>query len=211
MPDLFSETSQPILLPGSTGAKGSECELLYVPDFLSAETEQQLFEILHQQVTWQQDRLYIGGREVAIPRLNAWYGDPGANYSYSGIQLQTNPWFPVLAELKEQVCELADHSFNSALLNFYRDGKDSVVWHSDDEVELGRMPEIASVSLGVTRLFQLRHKQTGQRYNLPLEGGSLLVMKGATQHYWQHQVPKQLDIKQPRINITFRRVKLVKA
>ncbi|WIO73080.1 alpha-ketoglutarate-dependent dioxygenase AlkB [Porticoccaceae bacterium LTM1] len=210
MPDLFSNTPQQVLLPGSPDAHEPECELFYVPDFLCSDTGVKLFDELRNQVNWQQDRLNIGGREVAIPRLNAWYGDTGANYSYSGIQLQTHPWFPALTELKEQVCKLANHAFNSALLNYYRDGKDSVAWHSDDEPELGPMPQIASVSLGATRVFQLRHKKTGQRYNLPLESGSLLVMKGATQKYWQHQVPKQLDIIQPRINITFRRVKLVK-
>ena len=202
MSDLFADSPQVIVLPGS----GAGCELHYFPQFIDKAEADRLLMTLEERVAWRQGSIRIGGREVAIPRLNAWYGDVGADYGYSGIRLPTNPWFNELQTLRRQVEQAARHNFNSALLNLYRDGRDSVAWHSDDESELGNSPVIASVSLGAVRRFQLRQRQGSERFALELEHGSLLVMAGATQHHWQHQLPKQPSVVEPRINITFRTI-----
>lgn len=198
MSDLFASTPQQIDL--------KDGQLSYYPEFLPVTKADELLTKLQGNVAWQQDWITIGGRRVQIPRLNAWYGDSGANYSYSGLQLSPNLWLPELDTLRTELAKLLGETFNSALLNLYRDGNDSVSWHSDDEPELGRNPLIASVSLGQTRTFQLKPKAGGSKLNLPLQHGSLLVMSGATQHHWQHQIPKQRGVTEPRINLTFRQI-----
>jgi alkylated DNA repair dioxygenase AlkB len=110
-------------------------------------------------------------------------------------------------EIKRKIEPLVSINFNSVLLNLYRDGNDSISWHSDTEKELGKNPIIASVNFGETRTFQLKHMNTGERIDLQLEHGSLLIMGGAMQHYWQHQVPKTKKIIDKRINLTFRVIK----
>lgn len=202
MADLFAASPQNIPLPGSDAG----CELRYYPQFLDSLEADQLLQLLTKQVAWQQSHIRIAGREIAIPRLNAWYGDVAANYGYSGVQLPTNPWFDELSDLRDRVSTEANWPFNSALVNLYRNGRDSVAWHSDDEPELGPSPVIASLSLGATRRFQLKQKRGGERYALELHHGSLLLMMGATQHHWQHQIPKELAVTEPRVNITFRKV-----
>jgi len=147
------------------------------------------------------------GKRVAIPRLQAWYGDKGMDYSYSGIILTAKPWPPVLLELKQQVENKCQSSFNAVLANLYRDQDDTVGWHSDDETELGKNPVIASVSFGDERNFQLKHKDSGEKLTIPLTSGSLLVMAGETQHYWQHCLPRTKKMKSSRINLTFRQIK----
>lgn len=157
---------------------------------------------------WRQDHALMFGRRVALPRLTAWYGDAGAGYSYSGITMQPTPWTPLLMRLKARAEELAGVAFNSALLNYYRDGRDSVGWHADNEPELGRDPVIASLSLGATRRFEFRRRppaETDTR-RIELEHGSCLVMGGAVQHHWQHRLPRDARIGAPRVNITFRRI-----
>ena len=150
------------------------------------------------------------GREVASPRLTAWFGDPRAAYAYSGVEHEPIAWTPTLADLRSRVEHAADVSFNSVLLNLYRDGMDSVAWHSDDEPELGRRPVIASLSLGAARVFQLKHKHRPDvdRVDIDLPHGSLLTMAGDCQRCWKHQIPKRrgADRPGPRINLTFRRV-----
>ena len=153
---------------------------------------------------WQQHRITIPGRSLAAPRLSAWYGDPEAVYSYSGLELQPLAWTPTLWKIKTVADAIAKTRFNSVLLNLYRDGRDSVGWHSDAEPELGPNPVIASVSLGATRRFVLRHQRKPLRIELALEGGSVLVMAGTTQHYWRHQLPKTRQPVGPRVNLTFR-------
>ncbi|UTW45937.1 alpha-ketoglutarate-dependent dioxygenase AlkB [bacterium SCSIO 12696] len=143
---------------------------------------------------------------MPIPRLNAWYGDRDAHYGYSGTRLPLNDWSVALMQLRQRVEGELNKRFNSALINLYRNGSDSVAWHSDDEAELGESPVIASLSLGAKRRFQMRRKSGGQRYELTLESGALLVMTGATQRFWQHQVPKENRVEEARINITFRRI-----
>ena len=157
---------------------------------------------------WRQDHALMFGRRVALPRLTAWYGDPGAGYSYSGISMQPTPWTSLLAQLRTRAEELAGVDFNSALLNYYRDGRDSVGWHADNEPELGRDPVIASLSLGATRRFEFRRRPPASpnTRTIELQHGSCLVMAGAVQHHWQHRLPRSARIDRPRVNITFRRI-----
>lgn len=155
---------------------------------------------------WRQDEITLYGKQVLIPRLQAWYGDEDSFYQYSGLSLTPLPWTESLLQLKKRVEQTCDTSFNSMLANCYRDEKDSVAWHSDDEPELGRQPIIASLSFGAERVFQLKHKMTGERFKLPLQSGSLLIMAGNTQQYWLHAVPKQQRHSGARINLTFRKI-----
>jgi alkylated DNA repair dioxygenase AlkB len=177
--------------------------LLY-PDALAARDADRLFADLHAAIEWRQEIATLMGRRVPIPRLTAWHG--AAGYVYSGIRMTPAPWTPPLLELKALAEDLAGRSFNSVLLNLYRDGRDSVSWHADNEPGLGRDPVIASLSLGTVRRFQLRHRRSGARLALDLPHGSCLVMAGATQHDWLHQLPKTARAVGPRINLTFRQM-----
>lgn len=165
-----------------------------------------VFEELSTQVPWQQPELEVFNRRVLQPRLTAWFGDAGRSYTYSRVRLEPLPWTPVLVELKSNCESLAGTTFNSVLINLYRDGRDSVAWHSDNEIELGECPTIASVSLGATRRFDLRHRGTGQTIKTELHSGSVVVMSGASQDRWIHQVPKTTRQVGPRINLTFRTI-----
>ena len=184
-----------------------QANLSMIPDFLSTGWPR-VYDRLLKETPWQQDVIKLYGREILIPRLQAWYGDKHCQYSYSGIQLSPHPWTPLLQDLKEQVESACKAKFNSVLLNLYRDGQDSNGWHSDDEPELGEQPVIASLSLGATRRFRLRHRQQKATppISLDLEGGSLLVMAGETQKYWQHCITKTRKPVGPRINLTFRKI-----
>jgi len=185
---------------------------LYDGFFATTEADQ-LFEELERDIDWGQEYLTIYGKKIPFPRKTAWYGDPGCEYSYSGITMTPHPWIPPLMTIKERVETAAqaqlkkEITFNSVLLNLYRDGTDSMSWHSDDEPELGRNPVIASVSLGATRPFHLRYKFNSQyRAQMELTHGSLLLMSGPLQHGWQHQIPKTKKPISPRINLTFRTI-----
>jgi len=164
-----------------------------------------VMERLLSEVDWRQDTARIVGREVPLPRLTAWYGDAG--YRYSGIDNPPQPWLPLLAELKARAEDLACTTFNSVLANLYRDGRDSMGWHSDDEPSLGRNPVIASLSFGAVRRFRLKHKREPMSLTLDLEPGSCLVMAGALQHHWRHALPKTRKPVGPRVNLTFRLIK----
>jgi alkylated DNA repair dioxygenase AlkB len=161
-----------------------------------------LFEQLQRTIDWRQAIATIMGRRLPIPRLTAWHGQAG--YVYSGIRMAPAPWTPPLLELKDIAEALAGQPFNSVLLNLYRHGRDSVSWHADNEPGLGRNPVIASISLGAERRFQLKHRRTGERLSVDLAHGSCLIMSGATQHRWLHQLPKTAQPVGPRINLTFR-------
>ena len=130
------------------------------------------------EISWQQDTLWIAGREIKVPRLQYWVGDRGSNYGYSGIRLEPKPWTDTILTIKERVESLTNEQFNSVLLNYYRDGQDSVSWHADDEKELGRHPIIASVSFGAHRKFQFRPKAKDdkRRFQMELRHGSVLVL-----------------------------------
>ena len=161
-----------------------------------------LFAQLMTITPWRQEIATVMGRRLPIPRLTAWHG--AAGYVYSGIRMTPAPWNPPLLEIKAVAEACAGRAFNSVLLNLYRNGRDSVSWHADNEPGLGRNPVIASVSLGATRRFQMKHRRRDERLALELPPGSCLVMAGATQHHWLHQVPKTGRPVGPRINLTFR-------
>lgn len=163
------------------------------------------FAVLQAETAWRQESARIMGRTVPIPRLTAWHGEAG--YVYSGIRLEPLPWTPPLLALRAIAEGLAGQSFNSVLLNLYRDGRDGVSWHADDEPGLGPDPLIASLSLGAGRRFQLRHRITRERAEVVLTHGSCLLMGGTIQHHWQHQIPKTTRPVGPRINLTFRQMR----
>lgn len=157
---------------------------------------------------WRQDEITMFGKRMAVPRLTAWHGDPGATYSYSGLTMDPHPWLGALLPIRRCVEGLTSCSFNSVLVNLYRDGSDSMGWHSDDETELGPAPVIASVSLGATRRFNLRRKDdTSVKQSTDLAHGDVLIMTGATQSLWQHQIPKTARPVTERINLTFRTIR----
>ncbi|HYX17133.1 MAG TPA: alpha-ketoglutarate-dependent dioxygenase AlkB, partial [Nostoc sp.] len=183
-------------------------EVIYYQNFFDGKESNQLFVELYETTSWNQEYTILFGKQVKLPRLTAWYGDTGKSYSYSKIKMQPFLWTPVLINIKSKIESFSKIKFNSVLLNLYRDGKDSVAWHSDDEPELGENPIIASVSFGANRRFMFRHKiQKELNYEIQLTHGSLLMMKGTTQHFWQHQIPKTNKVTQSRINLTFRQIK----
>ncbi len=155
---------------------------------------------------WRQERITVYGKPYLQPRLSAWYGDRA--YRYSGIRLEPAPLSPLLADLKRRIEDLTASEFNSVLLNYYRDHNDSMGLHADDERELGPQPVIASLSLGATRDFRLKHRHDRDRpaFRLPLTSGSLLLMRGETQRYWKHGIARQRAACGARINLTFRRI-----
>ena len=159
-------------------------------------------------IPWRQDMLMIAGKEIPVPRLQCWMGNPRARYGYSGLQLTPIGWSDNVLSIRRSVQSLTGIKFNSVLLNYYRDGKDSVSWHSDDEPELGLKPIIASVSFGAERIFQLRHKirKDLPKYRIVLRNGSVLLMGDTLQSNWIHQLPKVKELNEPRINLTFRNV-----
>jgi alkylated DNA repair dioxygenase AlkB len=181
--------------------------VFYSAFFPQADADRLLQELLAT-TAWRQESIKLYGRSVDVPRLTAWYGDEGTGYTYSGIMNHPQPWTPALLEVKRAVEPPAGVTFNSVLLNRYRTGQDSVSWHSDDEPEFGANPVIASVSLGGTRTFQLRHKRRkGLKASVELTHGSLLLMRGAAQHNWLHQIPKTAKDVAERVNLTFRVVR----
>jgi alkylated DNA repair dioxygenase AlkB len=180
-----------------------DAELTYIRCFYDAAESAALLQALLDETPWRQDSLNFGGKSVLVPRLQAWYGD--RRYGYSGLKLTPLPWTPVLDGIRRKITETSQLEFNSVLVNYYRDGNDSVAWHSDDERELGPDPRIASLSLGATRRFELRHRTRKQtRMSMQLESGSLLLMGSGLQAHWMHQLPKDAGITLPRINLTFR-------
>ena len=184
-----------------------DADVVLYPTFFPTEQSDILLESLARRIVWNQEKINHFGRTIDLPRLTAWYGEEGLAYSYSGITHRAVAWTSDLHEIKYPVESVANTSFNSVLLNRYRDGRDSVSWHSDDERSLGINPVIASVSLGQTRRFQFRHRQHGQlRESVELTHGSLLLMQGATQHHWLHQIPKTKRPLGERINLTFRKI-----
>lgn len=184
----------------------TDADIVYIPSFFAFEESNFLFEKLKTGLDWRQDEIFLFGRWVNQPRLTALYGD--APYSYSGITMYPQAWTPELYTIKSAVEKHAGQTFNTVLVNLYRNGNDSMGWHSDDEKELGPNPVIASVSFGTPRKFRLKHKHHPERaaVTLQLQHGSLLMMKGTTQHFWKHGVPKELKISAPRINLTFRKI-----
>jgi len=189
--------------------KMDQPEVEFIPDFFRSEESDRLMEALTSEVEWRQEPILIYGKKVMQPRLTAWYGDANASYRYSGIEMKPLPWIPSLALIRDRIRQQAGFEFNSVLLNQYRDGKDSMGWHRDNEPELGKDPVIASVSFGASRRFLFRrYRQNDQKMELTLDRGSLLIMKGETQTRWEHSIPKMLRVNEPRINLTFRLIQI---
>ena len=186
----------------------SDASLLEYPHLYAADEAQSLFRRLLEELPWESASIRIAGRLVPVPRLQCWIGNPEANYGYSGLRLKLVSWPDSLRPVKDRVELASGHQFNAVLANYYRDGRDSVAWHSDDEPELGTAPVVASLSLGVSRPFELRHKSRRElgKFRITLHPGSLLVMGDTVQRHWQHQLPKLPDLTEARINLTFRQV-----
>lgn len=182
--------------------------LHYIPDFYKAAQATASFNTLLKNIQWQQDRIRMYGKEHNLPRLQAWYGDEGTDYRYSGIDLTPIPWIPELLRMKKKIEKFCDEDFNSLLINLYRTGSDYVAWHADKEKELGPKPYIASLSFGGVRKFQLKHKKDPDQeiVSLDLEAGSLVIMAGEIQKYWNHRIVPTKKACDPRINLTFRKV-----
>ena len=198
------------MLKKSLIAEGGILE--YEPSFLSKDEADTLFTFLKTNVSWEQKfyKNFRTGQLVPQPRLTAWYADDqNMEYSYSGVTQKVLPWIPELLSIKEKIEQQFNTKYNSVLLNYYRSGSDSVGLHADDEKELGKNANIASVSLGAERTFNLVQVKTSDgslpqgRVSYNLENGSLLVMAGTTQHFWKHEIPKEFGA-ESRINLTFR-------
>jgi alkylated DNA repair dioxygenase AlkB len=184
-----------------------EAEVIFYPAFFPTPVADRLLEQLVATTQWRQDCMMMFGERKPLPRLTAWYGDPGARYIYSGIVNVPLPWTAAIAEVKNAVEAPSGVVFNGVLLNRYRTGRDSMGWHADDEPEFGEDPVIASVSFGGTRNFQLKHKRRKElKASVELTHGSLLIMRGGTQANWLHQVPKTAKPVEERLNLTFRRI-----
>ncbi|MBA4319830.1 MAG: alpha-ketoglutarate-dependent dioxygenase AlkB [Flavobacterium sp.] len=185
-----------------------DAEIIYYPHFFDKKEANAIFAQLTNDIPWQQDDIRVFGKTHPQPRLTALFGNEGKPYSYSNIKMQPHPWTLLLQKIKSQIESVSDTNFTTVLLNQYRDGKDSNGWHADNEKELGTNPIIASVSFGAERVFQLKHNSISDlKQNILLEHGSLLVMKGTTQHFWKHQIPKTAKPIGSRINLTFRIIK----
>jgi alkylated DNA repair dioxygenase AlkB len=193
------------LEPHSTVILDDDCHVKLVSSFVS--DSMAVFKELQEDLSWRQDKITLYGKTHDVPRLQAWYADPGLTYTYSHIQLQPVQWHPLLIELKKQIEQYSNESFNSVLCNYYRTGNDYVAWHADDEKELGTKPIIASLSLGGARKFVLREKKNKtNKIELNLGSGDLLLMCGRTQEIFEHQIVKTKKEVEGRINLTFRRI-----
>ena len=185
-----------------------DAEIEYFPNFFDSGRSDELFRKLKSEIPWQQDTITVYGKTHPQPRLTALFGNEGKPYSYSNIVMQPHLWNPLLVFIKNEIEEICQENFTTVLLNFYRDGKDSNGWHADNEKELGTNPVIASVSFGAERSFHLKHNTIPeQKLKITLEHGSLLMMKGTTQHFWKHQISKTAKPIGERINLTFRVIK----
>ncbi len=204
--DMFGNTNSrndnPVVKPGYNSIKNGE--FYFYPNFFPKHESNSFFKELKANILWKQESMNMYGKQVNFPRLTAWYGDNEKPYKFSGITLNPNPWTESLLKIKKLIEPKSNVVYNSVLLNLYRNGNDSISWHTDAEPELGRNPVIASVNFGETRKFQLRHIHTKEKVEIELTHGSLLIMQGELQHYWQHQVPKTEKIINSRINLTFR-------
>jgi len=192
-------TERVTVLPG-------ECVLLR--EFFEADQAENILAALTRDAIWQQHTVKVFNREHFVPRLTAWYGDQGAYSSYSGGTHTPLPWIPVLSDIRATLEDFLNQSFNSVLLNRYRNGSDAMGKHSDDEKELGHDPVIASVSFGGTRrmAFHPRSGNSGKSLSVDLDDGSLLIMQGACQRRWKHSIPRTRRFVTPRINLTFRNI-----
>jgi alkylated DNA repair dioxygenase AlkB len=201
-------TPPPPSIPPCRRIELPDADVRLWPHAVAAGRADALFATLRHGIAWEQEHVLLFGERRRVPRLVAWHGDPGTTYVYSGTAHEPRAWTAELLELRNLAEALTGHRYNSVLLNLYRAGDDGMGWHADDEPELGREPVIASVSLGASRRFKLRHRQHRTVTSLELGHGSLLAMAGATQHRYVHAVPKTARPVGPRINLTFRLVQV---
>ncbi|MGN7986228.1 alpha-ketoglutarate-dependent dioxygenase AlkB family protein [Pedobacter sp. 22226] len=196
---FFRESGQTPGLPADV--------LQYIPGFIPDGEAIFLLTSFISRTPWKQKIVKMYDKEVITPRLSAWYGDPdGTDYNALGKSVPL-PWTEELLKLKKMVERVSEISFNSVLLNYYRDGQDSVAWHSDNETVMGSHPVIASVSFGQVRGFDIRRKtDQSEKYTVRLEHGSLLLMKGDLQTKWEHRIAKSTKVMGPRVNLTFRKI-----
>lgn len=200
MDDLFPGTLATLKRVELSGA-----DVSIYPNFMQASDATGAYGELLRKVTWSQESMTMYGKDIELPRLTAWYGDAGSDYTYSGIHVEPLAWIEPLLEIKHKIESLCDEKFNSVLLNRYRTGADSVAWHADDEPELGSKPCIASVSLGSVRRFQMKSRSDpSEKTDLELPHGSCLLMRGDTQSNWLHQIPKTKKPVGERLNLTYR-------
>ena len=202
--DLFAD--EPGAPESSVKVSMPDADVVHFPGLFSLSEADSLFAQLQQKVTWQQEKIKLYGQVHDLPRLTAWYGDPAKTYIYSGITVRSLEWITPLLEIKRRIEGVSDYSFNSVLLNRYSNGSDSVSWHADDEPELGQNPLIGSLTFGEARSFQMKHKSLDEKRKIILEHGSYFLMKGSTQHYWLHQIPKSKRTMGERINLPFRNI-----
>lgn len=185
-----------------------DAEVFYYPNYFTINESMSLFQILTTETLWQQDDIKVFGKTYKQPRLTSLYGSNKRPYSYSNITMHPHKFSSTLLKIKSKIEDTTNEIFTTCLLNQYRDGQDSNGWHADNEKELGQNPVIASVSFGASRMFHLKHRyDKSHKCKLLLESGSLLLMKGTTQHFWLHQVPKTKKQIGSRINLTFRYIK----
>ena len=181
-------------------------ECILFESFFSFNESRDYYQHFLKDIAWEQEEMNMFGKLVKFPRLTAWYGDEGMSYSFSGLNLNPKPWTSKLKKIKEKIELESQVQFNSVLLNRYRTGKDKISWHTDAEKSLGPCPEIASVNFGATRVFQIRHNETGETHDIKLKNGSLLIMRKELQHCWKHQIKQDLKLNDERINLTFRKI-----
>ena len=196
---LFSADSSENILP-------KDGEVNYFGAIVSLEIADALFLKLRDEIAWENDEIILFGKRIVTKRKVAWYGNLPFEYTYSNVKKQAIAWNETLFELKSLVEDKSGCSYNSCLLNLYHSGSEGMAWHSDNEKELLENGAIASLSFGVERVFELKHKQDNIKVKVLLEHGSLLLMKGTTQKHWLHQLPKTQKVGTPRINLTFRTI-----
>ena len=204
---LSVESLNDRLLAASFVPEKLEGGWLWMKEAVLSQTQAtQIMRKLREETVWSQPKIGMGAKLINSPRLAAWHGDSCAIYTYSGLRNIPRPWTDPLLELRSLLAELTGLDFNSVLLNLYRDGSDSMGWHSDNEPELGDEPTIASISFGEKRKFLMKHNKLNCRNALELTHGSVLIMAGQTQRWWRHSVPKSKTRHGERINLTFRKI-----
>lgn len=180
----------------------------YFSKIFSEKESRVFFENLWKEIAWQHDELVIFGKRRVTKRKVAWHGDAAIKYTYSGTTRMAQPWTPLLMEIKLKVEQKSGLTFNACLLNLYHNGDEGMGWHSDNEKSLEEPIHVASLSFGAERRFDMKHQQSGEKKSVKLENGSLLLMKHPMQHFWKHALPKTKKVREPRINLTFRLMKI---
>ena len=188
--------------------KANNLSVKYIENFFDFDQSQLYMKHLTNDIKWKREKIRMWGKEIVTKKRIAWYADEGKSYTYSGSTFYPVQWNEVLLEIKKRVEQHIRFQFNSVLLNEYKSGEVGMGWHSDDEKELGIDPIIASLSFGANRDFIFKHKtdKSFEKIKIHLKSGSLLIMSGSTQHYWKHSLPKRLKVREPRVNLTFRKI-----